>query len=87
MDTPMDLLLLLHGTDGVPIEDPSRYHHLVGSLVYLGLTHPDISYVVHILSQFISAPTSVHYGHLLRALWYIRSTIDHHLFFSSTSSL
>jgi hypothetical protein len=55
--------------------------------VYLGFTHPDISYVVHILSQFISAATSIHYGHLLCVLWYLRSTIDHHLFFSSTSSL
>ncbi|WVZ79717.1 hypothetical protein U9M48_027265 [Paspalum notatum var. saurae] len=68
----MDLLLRLRATDGIPLEDPTRYRHLVGSLVYLGITRPDISYVVHILSQFMSAPTSIHYGHLLRILQYLR---------------
>src|SRR5438128_7119079 len=87
VDTPMELHLRLRATDGVPLEDPTRYRHLVGSLVYLGITRPDISYAVHILSQFMSAPTSIHYGHLLRVLRYLRGTIDHRLFFSNSSSL
>jgi hypothetical protein len=40
---------------------------IVGSLIYLSVTRPDISYSVHILSQFISAPTQIHYSHPLRA--------------------
>ncbi|WVZ89121.1 hypothetical protein U9M48_035573 [Paspalum notatum var. saurae] len=42
------------------------------SLVYLGITRPDISYDVHILSQFMSAPMSIHYSYLLRVLRYLR---------------
>ncbi|WVZ76752.1 LOW QUALITY PROTEIN: hypothetical protein U9M48_024695 [Paspalum notatum var. saurae] len=56
-------------------------------IVYLGITRPDISYDIHILSQFMSAPTSIHYGHLLRILRYLRGNIDQCLFFSSSSSL
>jgi hypothetical protein len=69
------------------IQDPTRYHHIVGSPVYLGVTRPDISYSVHILSQFVSTPTQIHYSHLLRVLRYLRVTISHHLFFIHSSSL
>jgi hypothetical protein len=83
----MELHTRLRAIDGVPLEDPTRYRHLVGSLIYLGITRPDISYVVHILSYFMSTPTSVHYSHLLCFLRYLRGTIDRRLFFSSSSSL
>jgi hypothetical protein len=86
-ETPMELNVHLKPTDGEPLEDPTRYHHIVDSLVYLGVTRPDISYSVHILSQFVSAPTQIHYSHLLRILRYHRGTISHHLFFPRSSSL
>jgi hypothetical protein len=85
--TPMDLHLSLRPTDGTPLEDPSRYIHLVGSLVYLTVTRPDIAHAVQILSQFVSAPTSVHYGHLLRVLRYFRGTKTQCLFYDSNSPL
>ena len=66
--THMDMHLQLRATDGTPLEDRSRYWHIMGSLVYLTVSRPDIAHVVHILSQFVSAPTSVHFGHLLCVL-------------------
>jgi hypothetical protein len=86
-ETPMELNVQLRATDGDPLTDPTRYRHLVGSLVYLAVTRPDISYPVHILSQFVSAPSSVHYSHLLRVLRYLRGTISRRLFFPRSSSL
>ncbi|KAM3366315.1 hypothetical protein ACQJBY_015641 [Aegilops geniculata] len=80
-ETPMELNVNLRASDGELLSDPTCYRHLVGSLVYLAVTRPDISYPVHILSQFVSAPTSVHYSHLLRVLRYLCGTISHRLFF------
>jgi hypothetical protein len=85
--TPMDLHLQLRPTDGIPLPDPSRYRHLVGSLVYLTVTRPDIAHAVHILSQFVSARTSVHFGHLLRVLRYLRGTTSRCLFYARNSPL
>jgi hypothetical protein len=86
-ETPMELNVHLTPTGGEPLEDPTHYRHIVGSLVYLGVTRPDISYSVHILSQFVSAPTQIHYSHLLRVLRYLRGTSTRRLFFPRSSSL
>ncbi len=70
--TPMEFHLQLQPTDGTPLKDSHLYQQQVGRLIYLTVTRPDISHAVHVLSQFVSAPTSVHYGHLLRVLRYLR---------------
>ena len=83
----MELQLQLRSTDGIPLKDPSRYRHLVGSLVYLTVTRPDISHAVHILSQFVCAPTSVHYSHLLRVFRYLKGTTCRRLFYARNNQL
>ncbi|XP_050938612.1 uncharacterized protein LOC127148571 [Cucumis melo] len=54
--TPLDPNVHLTPYDGVPHEDVSLYRQLVGSLIYLTVTRPDIVYVGHIVSQFMAAP-------------------------------
>jgi hypothetical protein len=84
----MDIHLQLRPNNGPPLQEPSQYRHIVGSLVYLTITRPDIAHAVHILSQFVAAPTSVHYGHLLlRVLHYLQGTTSQCLFYAWDSPL
>ena len=65
----------------------SLYRRLVGSLVYLTVTCPDISYAVHQVSQYRSAPLLTHYVAVLRILRYLKGTIFHGLFYFTQSPL
>ncbi|KAJ9551549.1 LOW QUALITY PROTEIN: hypothetical protein OSB04_015594 [Centaurea solstitialis] len=85
--TPLEHNLHLTPSAGTPLQDPTRYRQLVGSLVYLTVTRPDIAYAVHTVSQFMAAPRSDHYAALLRILRYLKGTMFHEMHFSSTSSL
>uniref|UniRef100_A0A2N9G147 FAD-binding PCMH-type domain-containing protein n=1 Tax=Fagus sylvatica TaxID=28930 RepID=A0A2N9G147_FAGSY len=47
LDTPIELYARLNPSSGELLPDPTLYRQLVGSLVYLTVTRPDISYAVH----------------------------------------
>ncbi|XP_062099985.1 secreted RxLR effector protein 161-like [Humulus lupulus] len=87
VDTPLELNARYSSFDGVALSDPSLYRTLVGSLVYLTITRPDIAYAVHIVSQFVASPTTVHWATVLRILRYLRGTQFQSLLFPSTSTL
>ncbi|XP_024963814.1 uncharacterized protein LOC112504076 [Cynara cardunculus var. scolymus] len=76
----------MHGS-GAPLRDPTLYCQLVGYLVYLTVTRPDIAYVVHIVSQFMVAPCSDHYAAIFCIFRYLKGTMFHGVYFSSKSSL
>ena len=68
VDTPVELNAHFTPSGGKPLSNPSLYRRLVSSLVYLTVTHPDIFYTVHQVSQYLSAPRSTHYAAVLRIL-------------------
>ncbi|XP_060217241.1 secreted RxLR effector protein 161-like [Lycium barbarum] len=54
------------------MEDRGRYQKLIGKLLYLTMTRPDISYAVQCLSQFMTAPKNSHYEAAINVVKYIK---------------
>lgn len=55
--TPIELNhKLSHNSDHL-LEDVTTYSRLIGKLIYLNITRPDITYTVNVLSQFLDKPT------------------------------
>ncbi|KAL6320326.1 hypothetical protein AAG906_007023 [Vitis piasezkii] len=87
VDTPLELNVRYASTNGTHLPDSTLYRTLVGSLIYLTITRPDISYVVHIVNQFVAFPTTIHWVVVLRILCYLWGTLCQSLVFPSTSFL
>lgn len=73
--------------DGSTSMDGEEYRKIIGSLQYLTITRPDISYVVNKLSQFMHKPTSQHLLVLKRVLRYLKGTLSHGLMLIETKNL
>lgn len=53
------------------------FKQLIGSLMYLTTTRPDLMFVVCLLSQFMAVPTESHMLAAKRVLRYIKGTVDY----------
>jgi len=84
--TTIDNLVKLSSTGSVPFTDVYAYRRLIGRLIYLTNTRPDITFSVQQLSQFLDKPTIAHYNATIRILKYIKGASSLGLFFSSSSS-
>lgn len=72
--TPLDSKLQLD-VQSEPLMNLHYYQRLVGKLIYLTLTRPDISYAVSIVSQFMHAPTMAHLQIVKRILRYLKGSV------------
>ena len=71
---PMEANHKLAPAQGKVLDDPGCYRRLVGCLIYLTITRPELCYAVHILSQFMHAPKEEHYDAARRVLLYLKGT-------------
>ncbi|XP_031090978.1 uncharacterized protein LOC115995974 [Ipomoea triloba] len=67
-------------------ENPTQYRSLAGALQYLTITHPDLSFVVNQLCQYIHAPTTSDWEQLKRVLRYVKGTVNFGLHIRKSSS-
>lgn len=60
--------------DDVLLTDPGPYQRLLGKLLYLTITRPDISFAVQSLSQFMHSPKVLHMEVALKMVGYIKTS-------------
>nr|KYP62857.1 Retrovirus-related Pol polyprotein from transposon TNT 1-94 [Cajanus cajan] len=89
VSTPNDYTTKLHQHSGSPLcdSDASSYRRLIGRLIYLTNTRPDITYAVQNLSQFVARPTTAHQQAASRILRYIKSSPGAGLIFPASNTL
>ena len=79
MATPMASNLNLLSDASYNTVDSMMYHQMIGSLMYLKNTMPDIFFVVNTLSQFLMDPRQVHPIAVKHVLRYLKGTVDYGL--------
>ena len=84
---PMDHSLHLTKDLGTALPQPKVYRELIGRLLYLTITRPDITFAIHQLSQFLSAPTDVHLQAAHKVLRYIKTNHGQGLMYSSENEM
>ncbi|XP_021773581.1 uncharacterized protein LOC110737545 [Chenopodium quinoa] len=82
----MDPHLKLTVESGVLLPNATEYQRLIGKLIYLGLTRPDITYAINSLSQFMQQPTSVHMQAAKRILRYLKLARNQGISLASNSA-
>ncbi|XP_059649061.1 uncharacterized mitochondrial protein AtMg00810-like [Cornus florida] len=87
VDAPMDSNTKLVSDEGDLFNDPGRFRRLVGKLIYLTITRPDISYAVSVVSQFIGAPRMPHWIAVLRIIRYLKRAPSFGLLYKSNGHL
>ncbi|XP_027934022.1 uncharacterized protein LOC114189605 [Vigna unguiculata] len=84
--TPLMVNEKLQKDDRAQETDASRYKSLIGSLLYLTITRPDIMYATSLLSTFMQKPSQIHYGVGKRILRYLQGTKEFGIWYKTITN-
>nr|GFB09341.1 putative ribonuclease H-like domain-containing protein [Tanacetum cinerariifolium] len=87
VDTPMMVNQKLYMEEKAKLADKGRYQRIVGKLIYLSHTRPDIAYAVGVVSQFMHQPQISHMKAVLRIIRYLKGTPGHEVLFKANGHL
>ena len=79
-ETPMESTNFEAAKDS-PLVEKGRYQWLVGKLIYLSHTRPDIGFLVSYVSQFMNSPNEDHMNAVYRILRYLKMKACKGLYF------
>lgn len=86
MDTSLEVNVKYQRVDGDLLPDPLLYRQLMGSLNYLNITRPDITFVVQQVSPFMHSPGHLHLAAILCIVRYLKGSSHRSLFIFIGSS-
>ena len=84
MATPMDTNLKLLSDESSKLVDVTHYRQIIGSLMYLTNSRPDICFVGNTLSQYLVQPRWVHLVAAKHVMRYLKQTIDFGLYYDGS---
>ena len=87
MGTPMNLKEKLSKEDGTKKADEAQIRSLIGCLMYLTTTRPDILNAVGVLSRFMHCASELHFKAAKRVLRYVKGTCDFGIKFQRSKEL
>ncbi|XP_019052725.1 PREDICTED: uncharacterized protein LOC109114488 [Nelumbo nucifera] len=67
-----------------PKANESQFQSMIGSLLYLTATRPDIVYAVSLLLRFMQNPSQVHHGAAKRIVRYLQGTKNYGIWYRVT---
>ncbi|KAL0427812.1 UNVERIFIED_CONTAM: Retrovirus-related Pol polyprotein from transposon RE1 [Sesamum latifolium] len=76
ISTPVEPHAKMCAHEGQNLEDATMYRKLVGSLIYLTLTRPDIPFAVGVMSRYMQNPKKSHLEVVRRILRYVKGDHD-----------
>ncbi|GJY54655.1 hypothetical protein Tco_0446319 [Tanacetum coccineum] len=85
IDTPMAERPDLDEDKGGKLIDPTRFHGMVGSLMYLSASRPDIVFAVCMCARYQAKPTEMHLTAIKRIFRYLKGTINMGLWYPKDS--
>jgi hypothetical protein len=77
MNTPMEAKLKLLVDTSLDLIDATLYRQIIGSLMYLTNTRPNIYFAVNTLSRFLVEPRPVHLVVAKHVMRYLKGTMDY----------
>jgi hypothetical protein len=87
VSTPMSSMASLGPDEDGEAVDQREYRRMIGSLLYLTVTRPDIQFTVGLCARFQSSPRSSHQTAVQRVFRYLKHTPEFEIWYSTSSSL
>ncbi|WVZ84222.1 hypothetical protein U9M48_031276 [Paspalum notatum var. saurae] len=87
MTTPMGTNMVLDADEDGEAVDQKEFRGMIGSLLYLTATRPDIQFVVCLCAHYQASPRTSHRQAVKRIFRYMKFTPELGLWYSSDSSL